>query len=263
MAFFTARNSTSARLDFGRNAWLDWSATKLTAFGWGKLNSLTAANAATLVSKLDSFHGGVGFFSFAFTNDGVGTGNNFSFVNHHYGANPGWDWDGPQDFNWHSHAVTYDFANPTTAPVYYMDGVAKGVVGSFNQTFGSTGTDTSHVYIGNNGTTDNDSWGGSIAHVAIWNATLSPTEVSLLAFGVSPPLIRSDALVFYCPCSGDPKQALDLGRARLGIASVTGTWMPADDPYGLAGPKGDMSAAFSPVFLPLPYRRPNQPLYRR
>jgi hypothetical protein len=79
-----------------------------------------------------------------------------------------------------------------------------------------------------------------------------------------PPLIRPDALVFYCPCSGDPTQALDLGRAQLGVASVTGTWQSADEPYGLLLPaRGEAPVAFSPLFQSLPYRRPNMPLYRR
>jgi len=53
---------------------------------------------------------------------------------------------------------------------------------------------------------------GRIAEAAVWNVALSAAEVSALASGVSPRLIRPSALRFYAPLVGDP---IDL---RRGIA---------------------------------------------
>lgn len=59
---------------------------------------------------------------------------------------------------------------------------------------------------------------GRIAEAAVWNVALTAAEVSALASGVSPRLIRPSALRFYAPLVGDP---IDL---RRGLAITdTGT----------------------------------------
>lgn len=61
---------------------------------------------------------------------------------------------------------------------------------------------------------------GSIAEAAIWNVALSDSDVAILAMGVSPLLVRPDALVWYAPIVGQYSPEIDL---RQGIsATVTG-----------------------------------------
>lgn len=50
---------------------------------------------------------------------------------------------------------------------------------------------------------------GRIAEAAVWNVALNTDEISALASGVSPRLIRPSALRFYAPLVGDP---IDLRR---------------------------------------------------
>lgn len=40
---------------------------------------------------------------------------------------------------------------------------------------------------------------GKIAEIGLWNAVLTDAEVTILSKGISPVLVRSQSLVFYCP----------------------------------------------------------------
>jgi len=261
---------TTARLTFGHNAFVDGLGT-LSLFIWAFPNALAknVVNDNTLLMKRTQDNANSGLFAWLYTNDGVSTSNNVEFDAYNWTTTQGtWIWDGPQDTNTHSHLLTYSYSSTANAPTYYLDGVAQTVQLVGNAPAGSIGSDTAPLYVGGGidgaGTGFNRSFGGSLSHAAIWNAVLTPLEARLLAGGAPPLLIRPDALVFYCPCSPDPAQALDLGRAQLGVASITGTWLPADDPFGLLLPaRGEAPVAFSPAFQALPYRRPNLPLYRR
>jgi hypothetical protein len=269
MALYQAtQDSTTPRLQFGHNTYTD-NLAPLSAFCWSRMDVLASAigNDASMIAKTESVTaGGNGLFHLALESDSLGTGNNTTFGAWQWSTFEGvWAWDGPQDTKvWHAHLVTYANSATSDTPIYYLDGIAKTLLSTIKTPSGTKNVETSHIYIGNNGSTDGDSFPGALAHCAIWNAILTPLEAQLLDACVPPPLIRPDALVFYCPCARDPTQALDLGRAQLGMASVTGTWLPADDPGGVSLPaRGEAPVAFSPAFQSLPYRRPNMPLYRR
>jgi hypothetical protein len=269
MAFYQAtQDSTTPLIDFGRTTAID-NLAPLSAFCWARMDVLasTIANSATMLGKSNSVvSGGNALFAIGLEADGVGTGNNASLTASRWSTQLGaWVWDGPQDTKiWHAHLTTYSYSSTSDVPLYYLDGAQKSLVSTLRVPTGSLNAETSDVCIGNNKSSDADSFPGALAQCAIWNAILTPLEAQLLAGGVPPPLIRPDALVFYCPCSADPTQALGLGRTQLGMASVTGTWLPADDPLGLLLPaRGEAPVAFSPSFQSLPYRRPNMPLYRR
>ena len=69
-------------------------------------------------------------------------------------------------------------------------------------------------------------YSGAIAHAAIWNAALSDSEVALLASGVSPLLVRRDALVAYWPLLGDDRDVI----GQYHMTSVNGpTWTAFPD----------------------------------
>jgi hypothetical protein len=176
-----------------------------------------------------------------------------------------WGWALPfTDTQWHSYLVTYAYSSTADNAVLYADGALQPSYSFADAPSGARGaTDTNNILVGDY-QYQARGWQGSLAHVAVWNSILTPLEALLVASGVPPPLIRPDALVFYCPCAGDPKQALDLGRAQLGLGTPTGAWLPADDPFGLmAVSRTESPVPLSPAFQPFPYRRPNLPLYRR
>jgi hypothetical protein len=262
----TVGGATTAVLNYGHNAWID-GLMQLSVFVWAAINQLSSVSGHDnfMMAKRSADGAGTGLFIVNATTGGGGTNNNIEFTANNWGTTEGdWSWDGAQDLNFHAHLVTYNYGSTSNVPSYYLDGVAKSLVLTSSSPVGSLTGDSTNLTVGGEGSGHTKSFGGSIAHAAIWSAVLTPLEARLLADGVPPLLIRPDALVFYCPCSGDPAQALDLGRAQLGMASVTGTWLPADDPRGLLLPaRGEAPVAFSPAFQSLPYRRPNMPLYRR
>lgn len=273
MALFqSVQDSGTPIINFGQNAWTQRVLAPISIFCWAysTVDITTIANAGVLVANMNSVEACAGWGSIAFEADGVGTNRNMAVQMASWGT-PGsathgqWEFDTAQDTNvWHSHLVTYSYANLTDVPAYYLDGVAKPIVDTVHPPSGSLITGYNIDYtLGNGLSTDNDSLPGAIAYAAVWNAMLTPIEAELLAAGCAPSMIRPDQLVFYCPCSG-PAQALDLGRAQLGMASITGTWQPADDPWVSPLPaRRETPITFSPLSLPLPYRRPNLPLYRR
>lgn len=67
-------------------------------------------------------------------------------------------------------------------------------------------------------------FGGFIAEVGIWNVRLSDGAIAALAEGVSPILVRSDALVAYWPLIGRYSPEIDL----IGGIDMTLTGSPAN-----------------------------------
>jgi hypothetical protein len=61
---------------------------------------------------------------------------------------------------------------------------------------------------------------GRIAEVGIWNAALNGTEISSLAAGVSPELVRPKSLVFYAPLIRDLTDKVG-GRILTNVNSVS------------------------------------------
>lgn len=104
----------------------------------------------------------------------------------------------------------------STSRTSYLNGVAATV-------------DTTNVTpSGINGTHVGRLWAasqfadGDIAEVAIWNVALSAADMAALALGISPSMIRPDALVFYAPLIGVGSPEPDLvGRRNLTVTGAT------------------------------------------
>lgn len=68
---------------------------------------------------------------------------------------------------------------------------------------------------------------GDIAEAAIWNVALSDADIAALALGLSPLLVRPDALVFYAPLMGQNSPELDVvGRRDLAVTGATAATHP-------------------------------------
>lgn len=108
------------------------------------------------------------------------------------------------------------FASSTSRTVY-LDGVA-----ATTNTTSATPTGTTTFSVG--GRAGVLPFSGSLADVALWNVALSADDINALAAGVSPLLIRPDALVHYLPL-------LDSGTLDLmaPAATVTGTLTKDND----------------------------------
>jgi hypothetical protein len=65
-------------------------------------------------------------------------------------------------------------------------------------------------------------WDGDIAEVGVWNVALTDLDVAILASGISPLLVRPDALVFYAPLlnGGSPEPDI-IGRRNLTVTGAT------------------------------------------
>lgn len=72
--------------------------------------------------------------------------------------------------------------------------------------------------------------GGDIAECAIWNVALAQSEITMLALGVSPRLVRPSALVFYSPLRFGTSPEQDL-KAALAITFAAGGAAPTRAPH--------------------------------
>jgi len=79
------------------------------------------------------------------------------------------------------------------------------------------------VTVGRRGWSSPDDYaGGDLAEVAIWNVALSALDVAILGSGLSPLLVRPDALVAYWPLGGDYSPEIELlGRLDLTVTGAT------------------------------------------
>lgn len=104
---------------------------------------------------------------------------------------------------------------------------AGGVAGSQNTT-SSTPSGMDRTSIGRrDNTAANNHLQGSVADAAVYNVALSASEIAVLASGVSPMLVRPEALVAYWPLIGRYSPEPDLfGGTNL---TLTGTSL-ADHP---------------------------------
>jgi hypothetical protein len=62
---------------------------------------------------------------------------------------------------------------------------------------------------------------GDLAEIAIWNIALSAAELATLALGVSPLLVRPEALVFYAPLLGGSPENDVMRRKSLTVTGAT------------------------------------------
>jgi hypothetical protein len=124
-----------------------------------------------------------------------------------------------------SHACAIETSS--TSRTAYCNGV-QGYVDTGSRTPASLG----EITVGRmGGTADNEHLHGTIAHVAIWRAVLTPAEVYSLSRRAHPYTIRPTALYFYDPCNGHGTSDRDLvGGLTL---TAAGTSSQADEPAGL------------------------------
>ena len=119
---------------------------------------------------------------------------------------------------WHHLALTL---GPSFTYTAYIDGVAYSVTGS------GSPSGTANFYIGEDG--GGDFLNGACADVAVWNITLSPTQISSLASGERANTIGANAnLGGYWPILGQSPEPDKSGNGYNG--TLTGTTVVAGPP---------------------------------
>lgn len=97
---------------------------------------------------------------------------------------------------WHHACGTWESATSRWA---YLD-----AGGADESTTSNTPTSIDRMAIGARArSSDSKHMSGAIAEAAMWNTTLTPTEVTMLALGLAPYLVRPANLVFYMPMVRD------------------------------------------------------------
>lgn len=121
---------------------------------------------------------------------------------------------------WH-HALAV--VASTTSRTVYIDGGSAAT-----DTTSITPTGVDHLSIGYSADSTPFYGDTTIAEVALWNVALSAEDAAMLAAGVSPLLVRPDALVSYFPLHDSSSTSMDVvGRYE---ATWTGTPAVADHP---------------------------------
>lgn len=107
-----------------------------------------------------------------------------------------------------------------------LTSVLNGSAGSTNTTLTTASTPGS-MYVGQGADGAILSWSGDIAEIAIWNVALTAAELTSLAAGISPLLIRPSALVSYMPLLGRHSPEIDLrGNMPLTVTGATASDHP-------------------------------------
>jgi hypothetical protein len=121
---------------------------------------------------------------------------------------------------WAHTAAVYASSTSRTA---YLNGVAGSVdTSNFTPVSGNfLGTSIGAFGAANFGL----GFDGDIAETAIWNVALSAADIAMLALGISPQLIRPDALVWYVPLLGQYSPEIDVVSHR--DLTVTGATVSA------------------------------------
>jgi len=100
---------------------------------------------------------------------------------------------------WHHALAIY---SSSTSRTIYLNGAGSGT----NTTSITVGTGINRTLTGAQIlTTVQDFFNGSIAEVGIWGVALDAGEISALASGFSPRLIRPASLLYYAPLVGTPR----------------------------------------------------------
>lgn len=107
------------------------------------------------------------------------------------------------------------------------------------------------ITIGREGdSTPDDSWNGSLIWPAVWNVVLTPSEIKLLASGVSPHLVRPESLKFFAPLDGRPNDMRCLVTGEV-PSSITG--LTTDSRFN--GPPQLQGSQIIPLAVSRPNRR--------
>jgi hypothetical protein len=168
------------------------------------LVSLSSGSTAENLSPSLSLRITTGAAVQAVTSSGAGTNGGGSSTTHGSGT-------------WH-HAVAR-FASATSR-IAYLDGVA----GTENTTSRATGGALDNLILGtgSGGTYNPDQpFNGRLAEVAVWDVALSVDEITALARGYRPSLIRPDKLLWYIPLVReiqDVRSGLTITNAATAVA---------------------------------------------
>jgi Concanavalin A-like lectin/glucanases superfamily len=117
----------------------------------------------------------------------------------------------------------------STARAAYLNGTNKGTA-----TLSATPSGITDTWLGAD--IFGDFHDGDLAEVGIWSIALSDLEVAVLAQGISPLLVRPEALVYYAPLLGQYAPEIDLvGRRNLTVTGATAAahprvWLPWQRP---------------------------------
>jgi hypothetical protein len=99
----------------------------------------------------------------------------------------------------------------TTSRAAWIDGGSKGTNSS---TRSPSGTDRTAIGMSRDSSPSRET-SGNIAHVAVWDAVLSDSEIASLAAGVSPLRIRRGSLIAYWPLNGQSPEIDVVGSLNL------------------------------------------------
>lgn len=95
---------------------------------------------------------------------------------------------------WHHGAGQF---NSSTSRYAFLDGV-KGMEGTSSKAF-PTAMDETYIGVVNKDGTFSAPMNGALAEVGVWNVALTDAEIASLATGMTPLMVRPDALVGYWP----------------------------------------------------------------
>jgi hypothetical protein len=126
-----------------------------------------------------------------------------------------WSANAPSVNTWTHVVITYDAGSTANDAAFFYNGVSQGV-SELNTPSGSLVNNSDVYVLGNRGAADVN-WDGRLAEWAVWDAILGTAEISALANGYSPLLIRPDVLADYVPMTRSPNSVM------LGASTVTGT----------------------------------------
>ena len=192
----TIANSATAGINYGR-----WPAisnlTQFTISAWVRIFSFGASGLGRIASKENGWlfyttsnSGGVLQIGNGFSG---GTANFYSSLQLPSGAGVAW-----------THvAATWDGAGPAiSAHGLWIGGVLSGLVQTATATGSKLDDSGIDLWIGNR-SAGSRVIDGQIAEVGIWNALLTPAEITALSKGFSPSHIRPTAMRFHAPLIRD------------------------------------------------------------
>ena len=151
---------------------------------------------------------------------------------------------------WVHVAGVFDGAASRTA---YVNGAN---VAADSTSIGATSIDQTTAMYSNRNSAPSQYAQGAMAHAAVWSAALTDNEISSLADGCPPSMIRPDNLVRYWPLYGlEATASRETDLVRRDSLVVAGTsWYP--DPDWLAQDPGLPGLPLTQTQVWLGYRRP-------